>query len=80
MFKGFPSFVVVGVVVDMVASRAREVMRGVSGVRNAVVLCNVCLLSVLNVCMLRCDNYRKGSDNAQADKWILFIPSKSSAS
>lgn len=53
MFKGFPSFVVVGVVVDMFASRAREVIRGVSGVRSAAVLCNVCLLSVLNVCMLR---------------------------
>lgn len=52
MFKGFPSFVVVGVVVDMVARRVREGIRGVSGVRSAVVLCNVFLLSVLNVCML----------------------------
>lgn len=62
MFKGFPSFVVVGwlgVVVDMVASRAREVIRGVSGVCSAVVLCNVCLPSVLNVCMLCCIEDKK---------------------
>ena len=52
MFKGFPSFVVEGVVVDMVASRVIEVTRGVTVVRSAVVLWNVCLLSVLNVCML----------------------------
>lgn len=59
MFKGFPSFVVVGVVVNMLASRVREVTRGVSGVRSAAALWNVCLLSVLNVCMLLLCQNRK---------------------
>jgi hypothetical protein len=55
MFKGLPRGVVVGlgvVVLDIVASFVREVMRGVSGVRRVVLVLNVCLLSVLNVCML----------------------------
>ena len=58
MFKGLPRGVVVGLVVvlDIVAMRVRGVMNGVSGVRSAgrsvVLLLNVCLLSVLNVCML----------------------------
>lgn len=58
MFKGLPSGVVVGllgVVLDMVAVLVMEVksgVRGVSGVRSAVLLFNVCLLNVLNACML----------------------------
>jgi hypothetical protein len=55
MFKGLPRGVVVGlgvVLLDIVASFVRGVMRGVCGVRRVVFLFNVCLLSVLNVCML----------------------------
>jgi hypothetical protein len=55
MFKGLPRGVVVGlgvVLLDIVASFVREAMRGVSGVRRVVFLFNVCLLSVLNICML----------------------------
>ena len=58
MFKGFPRGVVVGllgVVLDIVAVLVMEVMRGGSGgsgARSVVLRFNVCLLSVLNVCML----------------------------
>jgi hypothetical protein len=55
MFKGLPRGVVVGlgvVVLVIVARFVREVMRGVSGLRSAVLRLNVCLLSVLNACML----------------------------
>jgi hypothetical protein len=55
MFRGLPRGVVVGlgvVLLDIVAILGREAMRGVSGVRSAVAVFNVCLLSVLNVCML----------------------------
>jgi hypothetical protein len=59
MFKGLPRGVVVGlvgVVLDIVAVRVRQVVSDVSGVRSAgrsvVLLWNVCLPSVLNVCML----------------------------
>jgi hypothetical protein len=57
MFKGLPRGVVVGLVVvlDMLAVWMREVIRGVSrrfDVRSAVFLFNVCLLNVLDVCML----------------------------
>jgi len=41
-----------GVVLDIVAVLVMEVRSGVSGVRSAVLRFNVCLLSVLNVCML----------------------------
>ena len=55
MFKGLPRGVVVGllgVVLDIVAVLVREVASGLRGVRSVVLLFNVCLLSVLNVCML----------------------------
>jgi hypothetical protein len=55
MFKGFPSGVVVGllgVVLDIVAVLAMEVIRGGSGVSSAVFRFNVCLPNVLNICML----------------------------
>jgi len=55
MFKGLPRGVVVGlegVVVDIVAVLVMEVRSGVSGVRRVVFRFNVCLLSVLNACML----------------------------
>jgi hypothetical protein len=55
MFKGLPRGVVVGlgvVLLDIVARFVRGVMWGVSGVRRVVLRLIVCLLSVLNVCML----------------------------
>ena len=55
MFKGLPRGVVVGlvgVVLDIVAVLVREVTSGGIDVRSAVFLLSVCLLSVLNACML----------------------------
>ena len=55
MFKGLPRGVVVGlvgVVLDIVAVLVMDVMSGVSGARSVVFRFNVCLLSVLNACML----------------------------
>lgn len=55
MFKGLPRGVVVGllgVVLDIVAVLVMKVIRGGSGVNSAVLRLNVCLLNVLNICML----------------------------
>jgi hypothetical protein len=55
MFKGFPRGVVVGLlgaVLDIVAVLVMEKIRGGSGVSRAVFRFNVCLLKILNVCML----------------------------
>lgn len=41
-----------GVVLDIVAVLVKEVMSGLSGVRSVVLVFNVCLLNVLNACML----------------------------
>lgn len=55
MFKGFPRGVVVGllgVVLVIVAVLVIEKIRGGSGVSSAVFRFKVCLLNVLNICML----------------------------
>ena len=75
MFKGLPRGVVVGllgVVLDIVAVCVREVSRGVSGVRSAVLLLKICLLDVLNICMLLVmERNRNDSLREQQDRYLV---------
>lgn len=80
MFRGFPRGVVVGllVVLDIVAVCVVEVIRGVSGVRSAgrsvVLLVNVCLLSVLNICtLLVMGENREGNLRKRRDICVLIM-------